>query len=80
MKERVTYTLDPMVSHAARQMARRLGMSASAFVENLIRQKDRSVVQESPAKTISQEWRGKIKLIRDRNDPRARRLFDKYGV
>ena len=79
MKERVTYTLDPKVSHAARQMARRQGLSTSAFVENLIRQNDRSVVQGSPAKTISQEWRGKIKLARDRSDPRARRLLDKYG-
>ena len=79
MKERVTYTLDPKVSHAARNLARRSGMSTSAYVENLIRKMDRSVLQESPALTISQEWRGKIKLIRDRNDPRARRLLDKYG-
>lgn len=79
MKERVTYTLDPKVSHAARKLARRSGMSTSAYVENLIRKMDRSVLQESPALTISQEWRGKIKLIRDRNDPRARRLLDKYG-
>jgi hypothetical protein len=48
-------------------------------VENLIRQMDRSIVQETPAKTFSQEWRGKMKLIRDRRDPRARRLFEKYG-
>jgi hypothetical protein len=79
MKERVTYTLDPKVSHAACQLARRNGLSTSAFVENLIRQMDRSVVQETPAKTFSQEWRGKMKLIRDRRDPRARRLFEKYG-
>ena len=63
----------------ARQLARRNGLSTSAFVENLIRQVDRSVVQETPAKTFSQEWRGKMKLIRDRRDPRARRLFEKYG-
>ncbi len=79
MKERVTYTLDPKISHAARQLARRSGLSTSAYVEGLIRQMDRSIVQETPAKTFSQEWRGKMKLIRDRSDPRARRLLDKYG-
>ena len=79
MKERVTYTLDPKISHAARQLARRSGLSTSAYVEGLIRQMDRSIVQETLAITFSQEWRGNMKLIRDRSDPRARRLLDKYG-
>lgn len=79
MKERVTYTLDPKVSHAARQMARRQGLSTSAFVESLIRSMDANTDKPSAKNDFVSRWKGKIKLIRDRSDPRARRLLAKYG-
>ena len=79
MKERVTYTLDPKVSHAARQLARRQGLSTSAFVESLIRSVDANAGPASAKGDFVSRWRGKIKLIRDRCDPRARRLLAKYG-
>ena len=79
MKERVTYTLDPKVSHAARQLARRQGLSTSAFVESLIRSVNANAGPASAKGDFVSRWRGKIKLIRDRSDPRARRLLAKYG-
>jgi hypothetical protein len=79
MKERVTYTLDPKVSDAARQMARRRGLSTSAFVEGLIRSVESSTDKASAKGDFVSRWKGKIKLIRDRSDPRARRLLAKYG-
>lgn len=79
MKERVTYTLDPKVSDAARQMARRSGLSTSAFVEGLIRSMDSSSDPASSKGDFVSRWRGKIKLIGHRSDPRARRLLAKYG-
>ena len=48
MKERVTYTLDPKVSHAARKLARRSGLSTSAYVESLIRQMDSRPATHTP--------------------------------
>ena len=79
MKERVTYTLDPKVSRAARQMARRRGLSASALVEGLIRSMDSNTKKTSVQDDFVNRWRGKIKLLRARHDPRARRLLAKYG-
>lgn len=79
MKERVTYTLDPKISHAARQLAQRNGLSTSAYVESLIRQMNAKETDQNPKGDFATRWRGKIKLSRDRSDPRTHRLLQKYG-
>jgi Family of unknown function (DUF6364) len=78
MKTRVTLTVDPQVSHRAKDVARSQGISLSALVEKLLAQ-----ASGSPAKkhrpTFSQRWKGRMQLAVP-TDERAMRLRVKYDL
>jgi len=78
MKTRMTLTVDPKVSHRAKDVARRQGISLSALVEKLLTeacgppQKERSL-------SFSQRWKGRMQLASPA-DERAARLQAKYKL
>ncbi len=78
MKTRVTLTVDPRVSHRAKNVARRQGISLSALVEKLLTE----AAGPTPKKrvtTFSQRWKGKMHLA-TRSDERSARLHAKYKL
>ena len=78
MKSRLTLTVDPKVSHRAKDFARRHGMSLSAMVEQLLAE----AAGPQPAKrraSFSQRWRGKMRLAQP-TDERSARLHAKYKL
>ncbi|MCH8512946.1 MAG: DUF6364 family protein [Kiritimatiellae bacterium] len=78
MKTRITLTVDPGVSHRAKDVARREGLSLSALVEKML--KDVSGDPSTPSReTFSQRWRGRMELT-DISDERTARLKDKYKL
>ncbi len=75
MKIRITLTLDPAVSHLAKQQAKTRGTSVSGLVEQLLRQE---ISQEPPDQVpFAVRWAGKAKMS-GRSDQRTRRLRQKY--
>ena len=78
MKTRITLTIDPAVSHLAKQRARAQGTSVSNLVEQMLREEIRE--ESTPdAPTFSSRWAGKAKLA-GRSDTRSKRLREKYGA
>ncbi len=82
MKTRVTLTVDPNVSHRAKDVARNQGISLSALVEKLLSEVSGSpqVKQRTP---FSQRWKGKMQLNTPLNPPvdeRTTRLQAKYKL
>jgi len=78
MKTRVTLTVDPVVSHRAKNVARRQGISLSALVERLLAE----AAGPPPAKhgtPFSQRWKGKMQLATP-TDERSARLHAKYKL
>jgi hypothetical protein len=78
MKARLTLTIDPQVSHRAKDAAQRLGISLSALVENLLAE-----ASGPPPKTrrtsFSQRWKGRMQLAAP-TDNRSARLLAKYNL
>ncbi|MCC5834949.1 MAG: hypothetical protein JJU20_09475 [Opitutales bacterium] len=78
MKTRVTLTVDPKVSHRAKDVARRQGISLSALVEKLLAE----AACPSSAKSstpFSERWKGKMEL-EPSSDERSSRLHAKYKL
>lgn len=78
MKTRVTLTVDPKVSHRAKDVARRQGISLSALVEQLLAE----AAGPPPAKQgkpFSQRWKGKMQLNLPEEE-RSVRLNAKYRL
>ena len=81
MKSRLTLTIDPKVTHAAKRAARSCNKSLSALVEDLLREvsmgdaDSKSEIKES----FSQRWGGRLELER-RDDTRFRKLAKKYDL
>jgi hypothetical protein len=72
MKARVTLTVDPKVSHRAKDVARRQGISLSALVEKLMAEASGPPRKERQT-SFSQRWRGRMRLATP-TDERAARL------
>jgi hypothetical protein len=78
MKSRITLTVDPKVSHRAKDVARREGISLSALVERLLSEAS----GEGPVKSgkpFSERWKGKMRLS-SATDGRSTRLKKKYKL
>ena len=78
MKSRLTLTVDPKVSHRAKDLARRQGVSLSAMVEQLLAEASGAPPAKRRA-SFSQRWRGKLKLAQP-TDERMARLQAKYKL
>ncbi len=78
MKIRVTLTVDPKVSHRAKAVARRQGISLSALVEKLLAEASGSP-PEKRSPSFSQRWKGRMRLAPPM-DKRAARLQAKYKL
>lgn len=78
MKNRVTITLDPEISHRARLGARRRGTSFFRLVEQLLSQTTGPAGKEERP-TFSERWAGEGEVER-KQEPRSRRLIKKYGL
>ncbi|MCC5843191.1 MAG: hypothetical protein JJU05_02960 [Verrucomicrobia bacterium] len=78
MKTRITLTIDPGVSHRAKEVARREGVSLSAMVEKMLLEVSR--MSENPARpSFSERWRGRMVLKQPR-DTHTKKLHEKYGL
>ncbi len=78
MKTRVTLTVDPKVSHRAKDVARRQGISLSALVEKLLAEAS-GPIQKEHRTTFSRRWKGQMQLT-DQTDERTARLRAKYQL
>lgn len=78
MKGRITLTVDPQVSHRAKDVARSQGISLSALVEKLLTEASGPPSKERHG-SFSQRWKGRMKLAGP-TDPRAARLHAKYNL
>jgi len=78
MKGRITLTVDPQVSHRAKDVARSHGMSLSALVEKLLSEASGPSPKERH-RSFSQRWKGRMKLATP-IDQRAARLHAKYNL
>ncbi|MCC5841488.1 MAG: hypothetical protein JJT96_15345 [Opitutales bacterium] len=79
MKTRVTLTVDPKVSHRAKDVARRQGISLSALVEKLLAAAADPSTQPKESASFSQRWKGKMQLATP-SDARSKRLHAKYKL
>ncbi|MCH8475748.1 MAG: DUF6364 family protein [Opitutales bacterium] len=79
MKTRVTLTVDPKVSHRAKEVARRQGTSLSALVEKLLTEAAGKKEPAKPQAPFSRRWKGKRQLASP-SDERAKRLHAKYQL
>ena len=75
MKERVTLTLDPSVSHRAKSVARARGTSFSGLVEGLLAEKTGQVA----AAPFNVKWAGKLKVA-EKTGSRFEYLKRKYQL
>ncbi len=76
MKNRVTLTLDPAVTHRAKSVARARGTSFSGLVESLLATETGRLAPEEP---FHMKWAGKLKLAK-REGPRFEYLKEKYQL
>lgn len=80
MKSRVTFTLDPQISHRAKSVARRRNMSLSALVQSLLANEiGKESVEPPPAQRFGARWAGKFE-VSEAQDPRTLRLKAKYDL
>ncbi|MGF1657436.1 MAG: DUF6364 family protein [Verrucomicrobiales bacterium] len=78
MKTRVTLTVDPQVSHRAKDVARRQGISLSALVEKLLAEAA-GLPQIEARSSFSARWKGKMSL-KTVADERGAYLRSKYNL
>lgn len=79
MKAKLTLTIDPKVTHQAKQLARRRGISLSAMVEEALVRQTRPASTDRETRSFSERWAGTMRL-RDDDSPRTRRLREKHGL
>jgi len=82
MKSRLTLTVDPHVTHAAKRAARLRNKSLSALVEDLLREVsmvDSGAAPESK-QSFSERWAGQLELDRKEDDVRFQALAEKYDL
>ncbi len=77
MKERVTLTLDPAITHRAKSVARKRGTSFSGLVEKLLAAE--TSVDSTADQSFHIKWAGKLKLA-EQTGPRFEYLKRKYGL
>jgi hypothetical protein len=78
MKTRITLTVDPQVSHRAKDVAQRQGISLSALVEQLLAQAS-GPPPKARTTSFSQRWKGRLQVAAP-TDQRAARLHAKYNL
>jgi len=78
MKTRITLTVDPKISHRAKEAAQRQGISLSGLVEKLLSEAAGPAAQKSNL-PFSQRWKGNLQLPPPA-DKRAERLQRKYKL
>jgi len=78
MKTRITLTIDPGVSHRAKDVARREGVSLSSLVEKMLAEASGSKVSPNQD-SFSQRWRGRMRIV-PAKDERSGRLRKKYSL
>ena len=76
MKTRVTLTLDPVVSHRAKAVARARGTSFSGLVEQLLATETGQAVASVP---FHIKWAGKLKVAH-KSGPRFEALQRKHQL
>ena len=79
MKTRVTFTLDPEISHRAKTVARSRGQSLSALVQALLATEVGARVAPSETKSFSERWSGRM-VLAGKHDERFLRLKQKHGL
>jgi hypothetical protein len=79
IKTRLTLTIDPKVSHIAKDFARCQGLSLSALVEKLLSEVSGHKQTHPQRARFSQRWKGKMQLTSAR-DHRTLRLKVKYNL
>lgn len=77
MKERVTLTLNPAVTHCGKLAARTHGISFSGFVESLLA--SATGLREPADRSFASKWAGQFKLA-DLEGPRGKYLQRKYNL
>ena len=77
MKNRITLTLDPVISHRAKLLARQRGVSLSSMVERLLAKETSA---ESGQSAFSTRWKGRMRISDGGNEPRHMKLSRKYGL
>jgi len=80
MKQRISLTLDPLVTRRIKAQARQKGISVSSWVERLLSGEiAKSGESLDPSASFSSRWRGKLRLKAGR-EVRRIRLRDKYAA
>ena len=86
MKTRLTLTVDPHVTHAAKRAARLRNKSLSALVEDLLREVSMvdsgvdSGIAPASKQSFSERWAGQLELDRKEDDVRFQALAEKYDL
>lgn len=80
MKQRITLTIEPSVSHRGKAVARSRGTSLSGLVEELLnREAGRGSNKSSPV-SFADRWKAKFQLNRKIEDSRHEALKERYGL
>lgn len=79
MKTKLTLTIDPRVTHRAKQVAKKNGVSLSSMVEKVLAEATGLSQTSSPEPSFSERWRGKMEIT-DETSPRAQKWRSKYGL
>lgn len=78
-KARLTFTLDPEVSHRAKAVARSRGQSLSSMVQTLLANEVGARVATAHTRPFSERWSGRMTLVK-KHDERFLRLKHKHGL
>jgi len=79
MKIRVTFTLDPDISHKAKAFARARKQSLSSLVQSLLTRELGASKPPAKTKSFSSRWAGTMKVA-DKTDERFLRLKTKHKL
>jgi hypothetical protein len=79
MKTRVTLTLEPSVSHHAKQAARSRGISLSQLVGTLLEREIGDAASSKSSMPFAERWAGRLQIA-ERSEPRFERLASKYDL
>ncbi len=77
MKQRMTLTLDPVISHRAKLLARQRGVSLSSMVERFLA---KETSPESGRSAFSARWKGRMRISDKQSESRHKKLIHKYRL
>jgi hypothetical protein len=79
MKTKLTLTIDPRVTHSAKQVAKKNGVSLSSMVEKVLAEATGLSHPSETSSSFSQRWRGQMQL-KENDSLRAQKLRAKHGL